>query len=223
MQQPGYPNPLVTLSVFDLASYLSSRSAGSDDSVASHTYSLTFSNPFPPTQQIISEVAWVHEDDDEADLMVKASDRGGQIVRVAHFRLGREALQTARALKRQEAPSTSADKTTIVGEVVRTEDYAARDGGWAEVGQHIRGIDAAGESKIAEGGQRRYPRGYVDVVPDEHGYNHLALFSPPNASQPVFLSSSEPFSPEGAKTGGKGVRWEIDGGVKALDFQRGLV
>jgi dipeptidyl aminopeptidase len=53
-----------------------------------------------------------------------------------------------------------------------------------------------------------YPSGYLDIVPDAAGYNHIALFSPSDAAEPVFLTSGE---------------WEVDGGIEAVDIKRGLV
>lgn len=53
-----------------------------------------------------------------------------------------------------------------------------------------------------------YPPGYLDIVPDEAGYNHIALFSPADSAEPVFLTTGE---------------WEVDGGIEAVDVKRGLV
>lgn len=49
---------------------------------------------------------------------------------------------------------------------------------------------------------------YLDVVPTPEGYNHLALFSPPSSSTPVWLTSGE---------------WEVTQGVMGVDITNGIV
>ncbi|KAG1771459.1 dipeptidyl aminopeptidase [Suillus occidentalis] len=48
---------------------------------------------------------------------------------------------------------------------------------------------------------------YLDVVPID-GYNHIALFDPAESKTPRFLTSGP---------------WEVTGGIKAVDEQRGLI
>lgn len=53
-----------------------------------------------------------------------------------------------------------------------------------------------------------HPPGYLDVLPDAAGFRHIAYFSPPDAKNPIFLTSGE---------------WEVDGSIEAVDIARGLV
>jgi dipeptidyl aminopeptidase len=50
--------------------------------------------------------------------------------------------------------------------------------------------------------------GYLDIVPTPEGYDHIALFSPADSSQPLFLTSGD---------------WEVTGGIHGVDPKKGLV
>lgn len=50
--------------------------------------------------------------------------------------------------------------------------------------------------------------GYLDIVPNADGFNHIAYFSPPDSKKPIFLTSG---------------MWEVDGGIKSVDLRRGLM
>lgn len=204
--QPGYANPIVNIHVFDLASYLSSSKASSSSdsrsSVEQYTYTLIFpplseDKASPEPDRIVSEVAWVSD----RALLVKTSDRGAQHVRVGLFKLDDDTLQDRLVGESNE----------IMGQVVRSEDYAARDGGWAEMGQFVVGLHGGGGSgggtSDLSGHFSREGGAYLDILPDERGYNHLALFAPLDATEPVFLT-------RGA--------WDLDGGVRGLDLEREL-
>lgn len=49
---------------------------------------------------------------------------------------------------------------------------------------------------------------YLDIVPTQDGYNHIALFDPATSSTPRFLTSGT---------------WEVINGIQAVDAQRGLM
>lgn len=49
--------------------------------------------------------------------------------------------------------------------------------------------------------------GYLNVMPDETGFNHIALFSPPNATEPIFITKGD---------------WEVDG-LPFVNYDRGNV
>jgi dipeptidyl aminopeptidase len=49
---------------------------------------------------------------------------------------------------------------------------------------------------------------YLDVIPTPDGYDHIALFDTANSNTPRFLTSGN---------------WEVTGGIKAIDVERGLV
>lgn len=106
--------------MFDLGKYLTTSErptladaseSGRDPRVVASTYLLEFDDPFDEDDKIISEVAWVGEN----DLMVKATNRIANKMRVAHFDLGKDASDGS-----------------VVGKVVRADDFEARDGGWVE-------------------------------------------------------------------------------------------
>lgn len=201
--KPGYPNPLVKVKVFDLSAFqstserptlVSGNSSKVEPAVQALTYELEFASPFPADDVVIGEVSWVSE----RELLVKATNRIASIQRMAYFDLsGLEAGQGA-----------------VIGKVVREDDMEQRDGGWVEAGQSIVGLQSSvllhsqKATDVAAAPVPSYPAGYLDVVPDAAGFNHIALFSPPDSAEPVFLTSGE---------------WEVDGAIQAVDVQRGLV
>ncbi|GAA5940217.1 hypothetical protein JCM1841_004894 [Sporobolomyces salmonicolor] len=206
----GFPNPKVRIRVFDLAAYLSlaSRPNPFSTSIASPTvdprvssliYDLVFSSPFPETDVVVSEVTWVGKD----QLIVKATDRTARVQRVALFDLSKVGGGGD-----QEDGKTN----IIVGQVVRDDDFGQLDGGWAEPGQNIVGIETTTLLHSSASSDAApipsYPPGYLDIVPASNGFNHLAYFSPADSKNPVFLTEGD---------------WEIDGSVQAVDVQRGLI
>ena len=90
-----------------------------------------------------------------------------------------------------------------MGRVVRMlgRDGEEADEGWIESQHSVYALP-----------ERFSPTGlpsYLDIVPDKDGYNHIALFSPASTTKPQFLTTGP---------------WEVtDGGVQAVDFQKGLV
>ncbi|KAK0188392.1 dipeptidyl aminopeptidase [Armillaria mellea] len=104
--------------------------------------------------------------------------------------------------------------------VVRVVNRNADDGGvWyfdlgrGAEGREVRRLGREGEEGDEgwiEPGQTVYPLrdGYLDIVPTKDGWNHVALFSPANATQPVWLTSGE---------------WEVTSGIKGVDVDQGLV
>ncbi|KAL8279638.1 hypothetical protein RQP46_007951 [Phenoliferia psychrophenolica] len=196
--KPGFPNPKVKIHVFDLFKYSSllvPSTSEEDTRVAASTYHLSFETPFEPEDTIVTEVTWSGKD----DLIVKATNRIGSIQRVAHFAIGRGEEEEG--------------DVEIVGKVVREDDYAKIDGGWVEPGQTTVGIDASIllHSHAVAGDLQptpSHPPGYLDIVPNADGYPHIAYFSPPESSTPVFLTTGE---------------WEVDGTISAVDVSRGLV
>ena len=151
---------------------------------AQATQELLFADPMDVKDRVVTEVAWVGTN----DLIVKETDRAASRERAAHFDFAENTASRTRE-----------------GVVTRDTDWVKLDGGWAETGQYVHGIDAFSASSSAEGA---LPEGYLDIVPDSRGYSHIALFSPANEKEPLFLTSGE---------------WEIDGGVQAVDVQRKLM
>ncbi|KAK0202348.1 dipeptidyl aminopeptidase [Desarmillaria ectypa] len=68
------------------------------------------------------------------------------------------------------------------------------DSGWIEPGQSVFSLKGGG--------------GYLDIVPTKEGWNHVALFNPANATDPVWLTGGE---------------WEVTSGIKGVDVEQGLV
>jgi dipeptidyl aminopeptidase len=135
---------------------------------------------------VLTEVVWVGD----SDLIIKETNRAATQERVAHFDF-----------------STLTSEGLQLGVITRDVDYTKTDGGWAETGQRIHGmtgLEDAQEQQVID----EIPDGYLDILPDPEGYMHLALFSPANAKEPVFLTSG---------------KWEIDGIIKGVDLKRRLV
>ncbi|KAK7022892.1 Dipeptidyl peptidase 4 [Paramarasmius palmivorus] len=77
--------------------------------------------------------------------------------------------------------------TASTGKVVRKlgKDGEEGDEGWIESSQNIYPIEG----------------GYLDIVPTKEGFNHIALFSPPDAQEPRWITGGE---------------WEVVNGVRAV-------
>ncbi|KAK4055942.1 Dipeptidyl peptidase 4 [Microbotryomycetes sp. JL221] len=203
--KPGYPNPIVKISMFDLATYLESPldrptfpnesdEQTLDPRVKASTFTLEISDPFNVNDTIINEVAWVGND----DLMIKLTNRIADRLKVTHFKFEKQTMQQV---------MTKSNK--IEGKVVRDNDFAKIDGGWVEPAQTMIGIESTislhSNSSIDKD---KYPNGYLDIVPNDKGWNHIAFFSPPDSNQPLFLTNGE---------------WEVVDGIKAVDVVRGLI
>ncbi|OCF39775.1 dipeptidyl aminopeptidase [Kwoniella heveanensis CBS 569] len=81
------------------------------------------------------------------------------------------------------------------GDIVRTlgENGEEGDGGWIDHGQNVIPVKGA-------------IGGYLDIVPNE-GFNHIAFFSPLNATRPIWVTSGE---------------WEVIE-ISGVDAERGLI
>lgn len=80
-------------------------------------------------------------------------------------------------------------------------------------GQNIVGIDStlllhSQATTSSRGAVESYPPGYLDIVPNARGFNHIAYYSPPDAREPVFLTEGD---------------WEVDGGIQGIDVARGIM
>jgi dipeptidyl aminopeptidase len=90
-----------------------------------------------------------------------------------------------------------------MGRVVRTlgRDGEEADEGWIESQQSVYPLPG----NLSLTGLPSY----LDIVPDKNGYNHIALFNPASTTKPQFLTTGP---------------WEVtDGGVQAVDLEKGLV
>ena len=169
--KPGYPNPTVSIYVFDLDLYLSLPERPSTDAtdftksrLEAATRQLQFESSFD--EAILTEVAWVSS----TDLMVKQTDRFSTHLKVAHFDLS--------------------NPSSAVGKVVRDVDFEAIDGGWVDPQQTVKSIRVAGSS-LDDALYADLPTGYLEIGPDDKGFRHVALYETPDASEPIFLTSGD--------------------------------
>ncbi len=88
------------------------------------------------------------------------------------------------------------------GTVVRTlgKDGEEADEGWIDAGHAVYPLP----ERFSVSGLPSY----LDVVPDKEGFNHIALFNPASSGTPRFLTTGP---------------WEVTGGIKAVDLEKGLV
>lgn len=198
------PNPEVTVNVFDLDDYEKSKDP------ASATYELTTLDPLPAHDRVVTEIAWVGA----SELLVKETDRSAARERTALFAFG-----SANKMSRQTSGMEGHDNAlksagrVLQGEITRDIDWEKIDGGWAETGQTVLGLEsaamAAATSPSADATKDTdMPKGYLEIVPDKKGFSHVAIYSPPSSKEPVFLTSGE---------------WEVDGEIRAIDVKRKLM
>lgn len=210
--KPGYRNPIVSVHVFDLEGYLvggAEQESGEElkmlDKVeradgapvpVNHVVTLSWEGQRPAKDSIIQEVAWVHN----ATLIIKEINRSGDDGSVILFDL-----------------SHQLDRTGIT---VRTlgKHGEESDGGWIEavcraVGfrRTVRFVLTFAQSQYIY----RLPESmvgsnsaYLDILPNEEGYNHIALFSPADSSIPKWLTRGP---------------WEVTSGVLGVDVDKAIV
>jgi dipeptidyl aminopeptidase len=179
--KPGYPNPLVSVHVFDLERFLSERAFNSEPSPAEATLALEWSGRQPLNDSIITDIVWLSN----GTLLLKEVNRNADTGSAVLFDVPDTTLLAART-----------------GTVVRTfgRDGEEADDGWIESEHTVYPLP---ELFSASG----LPS-YLDVVPDEKGFNHIALFSPANSGTPRFLTAGA---------------WEVTGGIQAVGLEKGLV
>jgi dipeptidyl aminopeptidase B len=160
--KPGYPNPLVSVHVFDLERFLSEDVLGGDTDPAEATLELEWEGRQPANDSIITDVVWLRD----GDLLLKEVNRNADAGSAVLFGLSDTSLLGART-----------------GRVVRTlgKNGEEEDEGWIESEHTVYPLPT---NFSADG----LPS-YLDIVPDKDGYNHIALFSPASASAPRFLTT----------------------------------
>ncbi|KAJ2927846.1 hypothetical protein H1R20_g9258, partial [Candolleomyces eurysporus] len=170
--KPGYPNPLVSVHVFDLERYLDQHDIDEDElattefPAVNNTLTLDWENRHPVTNSIVQEVAWVGN----STLILKEVNRNSDDGNVVLFDL--------------EA-TTARQRST--GRVVRKLGKKGEQGddGWIDHDQSI--FPLLKTETLALSGATAY----LDIVPTPQGYNHIALFSPADSDTPHFLTSGE--------------------------------
>lgn len=199
--KPGFPNPTVDVYVFSLQHYFNATSAAHRN-VDECLKRVEWKTSMDRTDQVVFDVLWVENGD---GLLIKESNRSagkGNVVLVdvptgGLWHEGRKAR-------------------TLQGQVVRE---LSGEGGWIE---QVRLLclststtddtdhDRQHPNDVLEQNQytRPFKKGYLDVIPNEEGWNHLAYFNDPSSPDFVWLSQGE---------------WEVDGGVLAVDEDKALV
>ncbi|KAK2467357.1 hypothetical protein APHAL10511_000592 [Amanita phalloides] len=180
--KPGYNNPLVSVHVFDVRRFLTNDGVVTEGFPAPNaTMALDWEERQHPNDSIVMEVAWV----DNSTLLVKEVNRDASQGNVVLFDVD--------AREREDR---------AFGRVVRKlgQDGEEGDHGWIDNKQHIYPLPPhlTGSGK----------NGYLDVVPDTDGYNHIALFSPASSGTPRFLTSGA---------------WEVTSGIKAVNAEKGQI
>ncbi|KAI0249668.1 dipeptidyl aminopeptidase [Lactifluus subvellereus] len=160
--KPGYPNPLVSVHVFDLEEFLSDVEIGEDPDPVELTLELEWAGRQPANDSIITDVVWL----DDGTLLLKEVNRNAEAGSAILFDVSDTSLLAASS-----------------GRVVRTlgKDGEEADEGWIESEHTVYSLSTSFS-----------PTGlpsYLDVVPDKDGYNHIALFSPASTSTPRFLTT----------------------------------
>ncbi|CAK5273743.1 unnamed protein product [Mycena citricolor] len=186
--KPGYKNPLVKVAVFDLAHYLVEQNATSKPAV--EILMLDWAGRHKEDDSIISEIKWVSD----TALILKEVNRNADNGSVVLFD------------KLDKSTSLLSSKRAR-GIVVRQlgKDGEEGDDGWIDSFQNMYPLHSSLVSTLSAGTSSG---AYLDVVPSPEGYNHLALFSPPTSSKPIWLTSG---------------KWEVTRGVKGVDLEKGIV
>ncbi|KAI0630468.1 dipeptidyl aminopeptidase [Trametes polyzona] len=181
--KPGYNNPLVSVHVFQLNQYLATvRELGSGanrtEVAQGATLELRWDGRQAPNNSIISEVAWASAN----ALLVREVTRAADNGTVVYFDLSKEPANSGKVVRKLGREGEQGDE------------------GWIDAKQAIYPLPPA----LSPDGTPAY----LDIVPTPEGYNHIALFSPANASTPRFLTSGE---------------WEVTSSILAVDPTLGLV
>lgn len=193
------PNPEVFVNVFDLDEFDSSQDT------ADATYELTTADPLPVHDRVVTEVAWVGP----KDLLVKETDRSAARERAALFNFASMKRQTTGMEGHGDALKSAGRK--LEGLITRDVGWEKLDGGWAETGQTVVGLEAAAMAEDPDYSTSKgteVPQGYLEVVPDKTGFSHIAIFSPADSTEPIFLTSGD---------------WEIEEEIRSIDIKRKLM
>ncbi|KAJ6581126.1 dipeptidyl aminopeptidase [Mycena capillaripes] len=187
--KPGYRNPLVEVAVFDLAAYL-------DESTTAHgepdvqLLTLNWAGRHADDDSTISEIKWVSND----MLILKELNRNADNGSVVLF---------DKLAKSSTLSLTERERGTVVRRLGK--DGEEGDDGWVDNFQNIYALPSSLVSSLSAG---TVAAAYLDVLPTPEGFNHLALFSPPSSSTPIWLTSGE---------------WEVTNGVMGVDITNGIV
>ena len=160
--KPGYPNPLVSVHVFDLDRFLTERIFTDEPTPAEATLELEWTGRQPLNDSVITDVVWLSN----GTLLLKEVSRNADTGSAVLFDVSDTTLLAART-----------------GSVVRTfgRDGEQADDGWIDSEHEVHPLP---ERFSASG----LPS-YLDIVPDKDGFNHIALFNPASSGTPRFLTT----------------------------------
>ena len=144
------------------------------DIVKNEVLSVDIDGDYPDDDRLITEVVWAGKD---GRVLVRETNRESDILKLALIDVSRR-----------------------TGNIVRTEDVNAIDGGWFEVSEETRFIPG-------DPGNGRNHDGYIDTIIHE-GYDHLAYFTPLDNPEPIILTSG---------------KWEVVKAPSAVDLNENLV
>uniref|UniRef100_A0A093VBT5 T-complex protein 1 subunit delta n=2 Tax=Talaromyces marneffei PM1 TaxID=1077442 RepID=A0A093VBT5_TALMA len=136
-------------------------------------FSVNVSGGFADDDRLITEVVWASS----GKVLVKEFNRESDVIRTVLI----------------DVPSRT-------GELVRVDNFAQDDGGWAEVTQSTTFIPA-------DPANGRPDDGYIDIIVHD-GYDHWGYFTPVNNSVPVLLTSGP---------------WEVVDTEPAVDLANNIV
>jgi dipeptidyl aminopeptidase len=177
--KPGYDNPLVSVHIFDVAGFLAANKTAATAAPAAANFTAELT--WPGAQAPTDQVIQEVAWVGPATLIIKDVNRAATNGSVVLFDLAGPAV------------------TRATGAVVRA--LGVQDGGWIDAAQTVFPLPAA--LAPAGGGAA-----YLDIVPSSAGFNHLALFWPASARDPLFLTNGS---------------WEVTDRVAAVDTTRALV
>lgn len=196
--KPGYNNPLVSIHIFEMDRYLTSvhnrQNVNLTEAAEHATLELDWSGRQPANNSVIAEVAWVGD----AALLVKEVNRAADNGSVILFDLHQGASNH--------------------GEVVRAlgKNGEQGDEGWIDsvwlfcytCDFHLTFSQAQTILPLTSGLSTDGIPAYLDIVPTNEGYNHIALFRPASNHTPQFLTSG---------------KWEVTDTILGVDPRRNLM
>ncbi|KDN43364.1 hypothetical protein RSAG8_06148, partial [Rhizoctonia solani AG-8 WAC10335] len=176
--KPGYGNPLVHVAICDLTAIPTNMTTGAASKIIKET-----------VQNATTILTWDKQLKPEGQIISEVAWVGNETLVVRE--VGREAREGHVVLF-----DVSKTGKVAKGKIVRIKGEKGEEGdkGWIESEQNIVPL--------------KQTPGYLDILPTPEGYNHIALFSPPDSSTPIWLTRGE---------------WEVTSSVLAVDEALGLI
>jgi dipeptidyl aminopeptidase len=104
------------------------------------------------------------------------------------------------------------DRAAVKGSVIYFDlQNGLQNGLQGRIVRHLGKDGEEGDDGWIQAEQRIMPLkdgGYLDIVPNKDGWNHIAHFARPDSSDPHWLTTGE---------------WEVTDGISAVDEEKGLV